>query len=108
MTNGLSPEELERIGSWAGAIAQELRPEAPVASTPEGLRLGRKGSLAISTTEGWYDHEAGTGGRDVLSLIRHLRGGTAAEAAAWACDWLDRRAGAGPRRSSHRNAAVRR
>lgn len=76
MTNALSPDELERISSWAGAIAQELRPEAPVASTPEGLRLGRKGSLAISTTEGWYDHEAGTGGRDVLSLIRHLRGVT--------------------------------
>jgi hypothetical protein len=41
----LDPEEAERLDSWLPAIAQELRP-GPVAPTAEGIRIGRKGSLA--------------------------------------------------------------
>jgi hypothetical protein len=38
------PAELVRLNTWAGAIAQALRPDAPIALTAEGLRIGRKGS----------------------------------------------------------------
>lgn len=86
-------EDRRRLNTWAGVIAQALRPDAPIALTPEGLRVGRKGSLAITAADGWFDHECGNGGRDAISLIRHLRGCTAAEAAAWAQDWLDRHPG---------------
>ena len=64
----LDADDLRRLDTWAGAIAQHLRPEAPVAYTPEGLRLGRKGSLAITAADGWYDHEAGKAGSSAISI----------------------------------------
>jgi hypothetical protein len=62
---------------------------------PGGLRLGRKGSLAISADGSWFDHEAGKGGPDTLSLIRHLKNCSAAEAVSWAQTWLDQHPGDG-------------
>lgn len=76
-----------------------MRPEAPVAFTPEGLRLGRRGSLAIKSDGQWFDHEASKGGPDALSLIKHLRECTTAEAFLWAQDWLDRHPGDGELRA---------
>lgn len=85
----LDADELRRLSTWAGGIAQHLRPEAPIAFTPGRLRLGRKGSLAISADGSWFDHDAGKGGPDTLSLIRHLKNCSAAEAVSWAQTWLD-------------------
>jgi putative DNA primase/helicase len=90
----LDKESLRRLDTWIGLIARALRPDAPVASTADGLRLGHKGSLSISA-DGWYDFEASVGGRDALSLIRHLRGCSAEAAAAWARGWLLRHLGDG-------------
>jgi hypothetical protein len=95
MATGFDPKDLRRLDTWAGAIAQHLRPEAPIAHTPAGLRLGRRGSLSIKASEGWFDHESGKGGKCALSLVRHLQGSTAAEAITWAQDWLDRHPGDG-------------
>ena len=54
-------------------------------------RWGAKGSLALELTGrkrgAWFDHEAGQGGGP-LELIQHRRGGSQAEAFAWARDWL--------------------
>lgn len=66
-------KSLRRLNTWIGQIARALRPDEPVAAMADGLRFGRKGSLAI-TADGWYDFEASEGGRDALSLIGHLRG----------------------------------
>jgi hypothetical protein len=95
MSRLLDGEALRRLNTWIAAIAQVLRPDAPVAHTTDGLRLGRKGSLSI-TTDGWYDHEAHRGGRDALTLIQHLLLGRSAEAAAaWARGWLVQHLGDG-------------
>ena len=91
----LDKELLRRLDTWVGQIAQALRPDAAVASTADGLRLGRKGSLSITATDGWYDHEAHKGGRDALSLIRHLRGCSAEAAVSWARGWLIQHLGDG-------------
>ena len=48
----ISPEEISRLRPRAGVIAQSLRPEAPVARTADGLRIGRKGSLSITVDTG--------------------------------------------------------
>jgi hypothetical protein len=90
----LDKESLRRLDTWIGVIARALRPDAPVASTTDGLRLGRKGSLSISA-DGWYDFEASVGGRDALILIQHLRGRSAEDAAYFALDWLGRYLGDG-------------
>jgi hypothetical protein len=87
--------ELDKESLRIGQIARALRPDAPVASTADGLRLGRKGSLSITATDGWFDHEAKKGGRDALSLIRHLRGCSAEATAAWARGWLVQHLGDG-------------
>ena len=58
----ISPDEIRRLDSWTGVIAQSLRPEAPVARTADGLRIGRKGSLSITAGATWYDHQANKGG----------------------------------------------
>ena len=91
----ISPEEIRRLNSWAGVIAQSLRPEAPVARTADGLRIGRKGSLSITADATWYDHETGKGGHDALSLIRHLRGCSSEAAIFWARGWLEQHLGDG-------------
>jgi hypothetical protein len=91
----LDKESLRRLDTWISLIARGLRPDAPVASTADGLRLGRKGSLSITAADGWYDHEAGKGGRDALSLIRHLRGCSAEAAVLWAREWLEQHPGDG-------------
>jgi putative DNA primase/helicase len=91
----LDKESLRRLDTWIGQIARALRPDAPVASTADGLRLGRKGSLSITATDGWYDHEAGKGGRDALSLIRHLRACSHDAAFFWARGWLEQHLGDG-------------
>jgi hypothetical protein len=90
----LDKESLRRLDTWIGVIAGALGPDAPVASTTDGLRLGRKGSLSISA-DGWYDFEASVGGRDALILIQHLRGRSAEDAAYFALDWLGRYLGDG-------------
>ncbi len=95
MTDKLDTEELPRLNTWAAAIAQHVRPEAPVAYTAEGLRIGRKGSLAINADGKWHNHEAGQGGSETLSLIRHIKDCSAAEAVAWARTWLDQHPGEG-------------
>jgi hypothetical protein len=91
----LDKQSLRRLDTWIGQIARALRPDAPVASTADGLRLGRKGSLSITATDSWYDHEAHKGGRDALSLIRHLRGCSAEAALLWARGWLIQHLGDG-------------
>jgi hypothetical protein len=91
----LDKESLRRLDTWIGLIARALRPDAPVASTADGLRIGRNGSLSITAVDGWYDHEAGKGGRDALSLIRHLRGCSAEAAIFWARGWLEQHRGDG-------------
>jgi hypothetical protein len=91
----LDPDENERLDTWIGMIAQDLRPGAPVAATPDGLRVGRKGSLAVTAADGWYDHEASKGGRDTLSLIAHLRSCKPAGAVLWARTWLAEHPGHG-------------
>src|SRR5512147_528049 len=91
----ISPEEIRRLNSWAGGIAQSLRPEAPVARTPDGLRIGRKGSLSITADATWYDHETGKDGYDALSLICHLRGCSSEAAIFWARGWLEQHLGDG-------------
>ena len=91
----ISPDEIRRLDSWTGVIAQSLRPEAPVARTADGLRIGRKGSLSITTDATWYDHETGKGGHDALSLIRHLRGCSSEAAIFWARGWLEQHLGDG-------------
>lgn len=95
MSGALDAESLRRLNTWTGAIAQILRPEAPLTRTAEGIRLGRKGSLSITAADGWFDHEAGKGGRDALSLICHLRECSAEAAAAWARGWLVQHLGDG-------------
>ena len=90
----LDKESLRRLDTWIGLIARALRPDAPVASTADGLRLGRKGSLSISA-DGWYDFEAPVGGRDALTLIQYLRGRSAEDATYFALDWLGRHPGDG-------------
>jgi hypothetical protein len=84
----LEYEDVARLDSWIATIAQELRP-GPVMPTAEGQRLGRKGSLALTTTALWHDHQAGKGGHGALSLIQHLRQCGAAAAGYWAAAWLD-------------------
>lgn len=88
MADRLDTEELRRLNTWASAIAQHLRPDAPVAYTAEALRLGRKGSLAITADGKWHDYEAGRGGRDTLSLIAHLPSCKPVGAVLWARTWL--------------------
>lgn len=95
MADKLHREELRRLHTWAAAIAQHLRPEAPVAYTAEGLRIGRKGALAIKVDSSWFDHQAGKGGRDAITLIRHLKNCNISEAATWAREWLDAHRGDG-------------
>jgi hypothetical protein len=94
-TERLDDEDLRRLNTWTGGIAHHLLPEAPVAFTQEGLRVGRKGSLKIAADGHWHDFEAGKGGPDTLSLIRHIKDCSAAEAVAWARTWLDRHPGGG-------------
>ena len=89
----VSPEEIRRLNSWAGVIAQSLRPDSPFARTAEGIRLGRKGSLSITADARWFDHEVGTGGHDALSLIRLLRGCSSEAAIFWALRWLEQHLG---------------
>ena len=91
----LDKESLRRLDTWTGQIAQVLRPDAPVACTTDGLRIGRKGSLSITADARWYDHETGEGGHDALSLIRHLRGCSAEAAVSWARGWLVQHLGDG-------------
>lgn len=64
MATEFAPEDLRRLNTWMGSIAQHLRAEAPAAFTPGGLRLGRKGGLSINADGRWYDHEANAGGPD--------------------------------------------
>ncbi len=66
--------ELERLNSWLPQIATAIREGSPVKECPDGsVRIGNKGSLVLGPGSGlWYDHEAGEGGRDAVSLIRHL------------------------------------
>ena len=66
MSGPLDAESLRRLNTWIVQIAEELRP-APVASTADGWRIGRKASLSI-TADGWYDFEASVGGRDGAML----------------------------------------
>ena len=91
----LDKESLRRLDTWIGQIARALRPDAPVAATADGLRLGRKGSLSVAHEGRWFDHEAHKGGRDALSLIRHLRGRSAEDTTYFALDWLGRHPGDG-------------
>ena len=44
----LDKESLRRLDTWSGQIARAIRPDAPVATTADGLRLGRKGSLSVA------------------------------------------------------------
>jgi putative DNA primase/helicase len=70
----LSVKNLERLNTWLPEIASVLSPDTPAKPQPNGsTRFGRKGSLVVGPEAGlWYDHEAGVGGRDALSLIKHL------------------------------------
>lgn len=69
MSPPLNSEDLRRLNTWAGAIAPVLRPDAPIAHTAEGLRVGRKGSLSIASDCRWFDHESGKGGRYYRRLV---------------------------------------
>jgi hypothetical protein len=73
----LSLIELERLNSWLPEIVAEFRPDSPVKYLPDGsVRIGSKGSIKVGPEAGlWYDFEAGVGGRDALSLVRHLNPG---------------------------------
>ena len=73
MTRRLQPAELERLNTWLFDIVANLRPDAPSRTQGDGSsRFGQRGSLVIGPAAGvWYDHEAGSGGRNALSLIRH-------------------------------------
>lgn len=64
----------ERLNTWLPEIAIALRPDKPVKPQPDGgIRIGNSGALALGPGTGlWYDHAAGEGGRDALTLIRHL------------------------------------
>jgi hypothetical protein len=91
----LDAEDLRRLWTWVAAIVQHLRPNAPMAEMPDGLRFGAKGSLAIALNGEWFDHEAGEGGRNAVSLIRHLQECSVPEAIAWARAWLEQHPGEG-------------
>jgi putative DNA primase/helicase len=86
--------DLERLNTWLPETAAALRPGAPVKARPDGgVRIGNKGALALGPGTGlWYDHEAGEGGRDALSLIRHLGAPNPAE---WASLFLTEHEGTG-------------
>ena len=95
MSDRLDAESLRRLKTWIAAIAQTLRSDSPFARTAEGIRLGRKGSLSITADARWFDHEVGTGGRDALCLIRHLKACSREAAVFWARGWLEQYLGDG-------------
>ena len=70
----ISVKNLERLNTWLPEIASNLRPDTPAKPQPNGsTRFGGKGSLVVGPEAGlWYDHEAGVGGRDALSFVKHL------------------------------------
>ena len=72
--NSSKVSKAERLNTWLPEIATALRPGAPMKAHPDGgVRIGAKGALSLGPGTGlWYDHAAGEGGRDALSLIRHL------------------------------------
>ena len=72
--NPSTVSKAERLNTWLPEIATALRPGAPMKAQPDGgVRIGAKGALSLGPGTGlWYDHAAGEGGRDALSLIRHL------------------------------------
>jgi hypothetical protein len=94
---GLSAADDERLNTWVQQIAIELRPKTPVRTESDGaIRVGNKGSLAISDEAGvWYNHEAGKGGVTALALIEHLLEETSSPVR-WAREFLRSHDGAGP------------
>ena len=77
-----------RLAQHAETIARVLLGEPNMYLTTKAqLRFGAHGSIAVEI-EGrkagaWFDHEAETGG-GLLDLIVRVRGGTKADAVAWA------------------------
>ncbi len=94
---GLSDEDTKRTMTFMLDIAHELlRPGTPARASNGETRFGRKGSLAIRADGLWHDHEAGTGGRGGLSLIKHLLPpGSQLDDRAWAREWLSKHPGTG-------------
>jgi hypothetical protein len=73
-------------------LVTELIGASPTYRCRHELRWRDSGSLVVTTTgrgAGLFcDHAAGDAGGDALDLVRHVRGGTIAEALLWAIDWL--------------------
>lgn len=79
----LVPGDVEALAT----VARRLRPDAREAGAgPDARRFGKRGSLRVSG-DGWYDFEAGTGGRSPVGLVMHDTGQTAAEARATLAAW---------------------
>jgi hypothetical protein len=76
----LGPEETRRASNHMVELTLEARPGSPVAEGPGYVRIGSHRSLCVWDTAGWFDHEAGVGGRGPVSLVRHMWGCDAAEA----------------------------
>src|SRR6516164_2231242 len=99
--------DAERLNTWLPEIARALRPDVPTAHTAKEFRFGASSALAISRDGGgWFDHAAGKGDIWGLSLIRHLKKCTDAEAADWARAFLDKHPGEGSASESFSEDAV--
>ncbi len=90
-------EIASRLNERIEELARELlgSPNASL-STPEQLRFGTKGSIAVEINGArrgrWYDHEQATGG-DGMELIRSRLGLANGAARGWARGWLGLPAG---------------
>lgn len=82
----------QQLAERAEALAIDLTGEAPSGRTRTAVRFYPRGGLIVEIAGDrrglWCHHGAGGVGGDCLDLIRHLRGGTLADAIAWAKHWL--------------------
>lgn len=95
-------DDLEELRAALAAQAEDLCLALlgkPAARSGSEWRWGKRGSLSVVTRGSkrglWHDHEAGTGG-DLFDLIRRERGGSFAEAVAFARDFVRMPAAARP------------
>ena len=94
---GLSDVDNRRLTTFMPDIAHALLPPGTPVHTGNGeTRFRRKGSLKLDASGRWYDHEAGTGSRGGLSLVKHLLPpGSPLDARAWSREWLSAHPGTG-------------